>query len=125
MAEVRIGKCHCGAVEFAVTLDNGLENIRRCNCSLCRRKGALMAGVPLSGLRVTKGGDALTLYQWNTQTAKHYFCKTCGIYTHHQRRSDPTQFGFNVACLDGVDPFSLEPAPVGDGASMSVVPNAL
>lgn len=121
MVEVKTGKCHCGAVEFEVTLDNGLENIRRCNCSLCRRKGALMAGVPLSGLRVTKGEDALTLYQWNTKTAKHYFCKICGIYTHHQRRSDPTTYGFNVACIDGIDPFSFEPAPVGDGASMSVV----
>ncbi len=121
MVEVKTGKCHCGAVEFEVTLDNDLENVRRCNCSLCRRKGALMGGVPLSGLRVTKGKDALTLYQWNTQTAKHYFCKICGIYTHHQRRSDPTQYGFNVACINGVDPFSFEPAAVGDGASMSVV----
>jgi hypothetical protein len=120
MIEVKIGKCHCGSVEFEVTLDHGLENVRRCNCSLCRRKGALMAGVPLSGLRVIKGEDTLTLYQWNTETAKHYFCKICGIYTHHQRRSDPTQFGFNIACLEGVDPFSFEPAPVGDGASMSV-----
>jgi hypothetical protein len=120
MTEVRTGKCHCESVEFEVTLDNGLENIRRCNCSLCRRKGALMAGVPLSGLRIIKGEDTLTLYQWNTKTAKHYFCKICGIYTHHQRRSDPTQFGFNIACIEGVDPFSFEPAPVGDGASMSV-----
>lgn len=119
MTEIRTGKCHCGSVEFEVTLDNGLENVRRCNCSLCRRKGALMAGVPLSGLRVIKGENALTLYQWNTETAKHYFCKICGIYTHHQRRSDPTQFGFNIACIEGVDPFSFEPAPVGDGASMS------
>jgi hypothetical protein len=80
-----------------------------------------MGGVPLEGLRVTKGEDALTVYQWNTQTAKHYFCKFCGIYTHHQRRIDPTQFGFNVACLDDVDPSSFEPVPIVDGASMSVV----
>ena len=120
MAEVKTGRCHCGAVEFEVTLANGLENVPRCNCSLCRRKGSIMGGVPLEGLRVTKGEDALTVYQWNTQTAKHYFCKFCGIYTHHQRRIDPTQFGFNVACLDGVDPYSFEPVPVVDGASMSV-----
>ena len=120
MTEIKTGKCHCGTVVFEVALDNGLENVRRCNCSLCRRKGALMAGVSLSGLRIVKGEDALTLYQWNTKTAKHYFCKICGIYTHHQRRSDPTQFGFNIACIEGVDPFSFEAAPVGDGASMSV-----
>ena len=121
MADVKSGKCHCGAVEFEVSLENGLENIRRCNCSLCRRKGALMASVPISQLRVTKGADLLTLYQWNTKTAKHYFCSVCGIYTHHQRRSNPTEYGFNVACIEGVDPFSFDPVPVGDGASTSLV----
>ena len=121
MAIIKTGKCHCGAIEFEVTLENGLENVRHCNCSLCKRKGALMAGVPLTNLRVTKGEDALTLYQWNTKTAKHYFCKICGIYTHHQRRSDPTQYGFNIACIEDVDPYSFEPAPIGDGASMSVL----
>ena len=121
MAEVKTGKCHCGTVEFEVTLDNGLEDIWRCNCSLCRRKGALMSFVSLSNLRITKGENALTLYQWNTQTAKHYFCKICGIYTHHLRRSDTTQLGFNVACIDDIDPFSLEPAATADGASMSKV----
>ena len=121
MSETMTGRCHCGAVEFEVTLENGLENLRRCNCSLCRRKGAIMASVPVENLRVTKGEDMLTLYQWNTKTAKHYFCKVCGIYTHHQRRSNPTQYGFNVACLDGVDPFALGEIGIGDGASQSLI----
>jgi hypothetical protein len=120
MTETKTGNCHCGAVEFEVKLTNGLENVRRCNCSLCRRKGALMAGVPLSGLRVTKGEDALTLYQWNTKIARHYFCKYCGIYTHHQRRSDPAWYGFNIACIDDVDLSSYGTVPVGDGASMTL-----
>lgn len=120
MTETKTGRCHCGAIEFEVELTKGLENVRRCNCSLCRRKGALMAGVSLSGLRVTKGEDALTLYQWNTKIARHYFCKYCGIYTHHQRRSDPTQYGFNIACIDDVDLSLFGTAPVGDGASMTL-----
>ena len=121
MSTVKRGKCHCGAVEFEVELENGLENVRRCNCSLCRRKGAIMAGVPLERLRVVKGADMLTLYQWNTRTAKHYFCKICGIYTHHQRRSNPSQYGFNVACIEGVDPFALGDIPIGDGAAQTLV----
>lgn len=114
------GSCHCGAVVFEVDLENGLQDLRRCNCSLCRRKGAIMAGVPLERLRVLKGADNLTLYQWNTRTAKHYFCKTCGIYTHHQRRSNPKEFGVNIACLDGVDPFSVGEVGLGHGAAMSL-----
>jgi len=93
--------CHCGAVELELDLPDGLVDIRRCDCSLCRRRGAIAASIPLSGIRIIKGEASLTLYQFNTCTAKHYFCKHCGIYTHHQRRSNPTQFGFNVACLEG------------------------
>ena len=122
MAQTKVGSCHCGAVEFEVNLPNGLEKLRRCSCSLCRRKGAVVASVVLSGLRVTKGADKLTLYQWNTKTAKHYFCSVCGIYTHHQRRSNPTEFGFNVACLEGVDPYALGEIPLLDGRSSSLVP---
>ncbi len=122
MSEVRKGSCHCQAVEFEVELENGLENIRRCNCSLCTRKGAIIASVPIEKLRVIKGESNLSLYQWNTLQAKHFFCKTCGIYTHHQRRSNPTQFGFNIACIKGVNPFDYraEEIGVGDGASQSL-----
>ena len=121
MSTVRTGQCHCGGVVFEVTLENGFENLRRCNCSLCRRKGAVMASVPLAGLKVTKGEDMLTLYQWNTKTAKHYFCKVCGIYTHHQRRSVPTEYGFNVACIEGVDPYALDDIRIVNGAGQSLV----
>jgi len=118
--ETLVGRCHCGAVEFEVDLENGFGEIRRCNCSICRRKGAVVAMVPLERLRVVKGEENLTLYRWNMKIAMHYFCKICGIYTHHQRRSDPTEYAFNVACVEGVDPFSFPDVPVGDGASLSV-----
>ncbi len=121
MSEIKKGQCHCKAVEFEVELENGFENIRRCNCSLCRRKGAVIASVPIEKLKVTKGEDKLSLYQWNTKTAKHYFCKICGIYTHHQRRSNPHQFGYNIACIDGVDPFEFKNIAIGDGASQCLV----
>ncbi|MDQ8021659.1 MAG: GFA family protein [Moraxellaceae bacterium] len=119
--ETRTGSCHCGAVVFTVQLPAGLQNLRRCNCSLCRRKGAVMAMVALDGLTVTQGADKLSLYQWNTKVAKHYFCSVCGIYTHHQRRSKPDEYGFNVACLEGVDPFALGDIPVANGSAQSMV----
>jgi hypothetical protein len=78
-------------------------------------RGAIAASVPIGGLRITKGTDKLSLYQFNTRTAKHYFCSVCGVYTHHQRRSNPQQFGFNVACLEGVNPFDLGEVEVMDG----------
>jgi hypothetical protein len=83
-----------------------------------------MASVPLDRLRILRGADKLSLYQWNTMSAKHYFCNVCGIYTHHQRRSNPRLFGFNVACIEGVDPFELGEIPVRNGAAQSLVGEA-
>ncbi len=76
-----------------------------------------MASVPLSGIRILKGDDVLRLYQFNTMTAKHFFCGRCGIYTHHQRRSNPSQYGFNVACLEGINPLKIEGVPTNDGVN--------
>ncbi len=94
--------CHCGSVEIELTLPNGLEKLRRCNCSLCSRRNAVVASVDLENLRVVKGAECLSLYTFNTHTAKHYFCSKCGIYTHHQRRSNPNEFGINISCVEGV-----------------------
>ena len=107
--------CHCGAVELRLNLPNGLEKLRRCDCSICRRKGAVVASVLLENLEVVRGADKLTLYTFNTHTAKHYFCSICGIYTHHRRRSDPREYGVNVANIEGVNPYELGEIPVLDG----------
>ncbi|MDC5704898.1 GFA family protein [Vibrio europaeus] len=109
--------CHCGEVEFELSLPNGIEKPRRCDCSICRRKGAIVASVKLDGIRILKGEDTLKLYQFNTNTAKHYFCSNCGIYTHHQRRSFPDEYGFNVGCLEGVNPFDLGDIVTHDGVN--------
>ena len=109
--------CHCGDVVLELDLPDGIVNARRCNCSMCRRRGSIVASVPLAGIRILQGGDSLALYQFNTRTAKHYFCKRCGIYTHHQRRSVPTEYGYNVGCLEGVDPYELGAIPTLDGVN--------
>lgn len=109
--------CHCGAVELELTLPNGIEKPRRCDCSICRRKGAIVASVKLDGIRIVKGKEALKLYQFNTNTAKHFFCSHCGIYTHHQRRSFPDEYGYNVGCLEGVNPFDLGEIVTNDGVN--------
>lgn len=107
--------CHCGAVELLVQLSDGLNTARRCDCSYCARRGSIAVSAPLNGVDIVKGKDNLTLYQWGTKTAKHYFCKTCGIYTHHQRRSNPNEFGINAAALKGVNPRDLGTVPWVDG----------
>jgi hypothetical protein len=65
------GTCHCGAVEIEVTLLGGLASARRCDCSFCRRRGAIAVTARLEDLKVTRGADRLTLYQFGTRTARH------------------------------------------------------
>jgi hypothetical protein len=120
--ELLQGSCHCGTVKFEVRTD--VLPASRCNCSLCRRKGALMTPpFAAAELKILQGEEALTLYQFNTRTAKHYFCKHCGIYPFHQTRKDPQLWRANIGCLTGIDPYTLE-ASVANGASLSVVEDA-
>ncbi len=95
------GSCHCGAVRFEI--DTVLDNAAICNCSICSRRNAVMHRVAPENLRILQGEDALQLYEFNTKTAKHYFCKTCGIYPFHRPRSAPDMVTVNIFCLDGVD----------------------
>ena len=64
-----------------------------------------MAAIDLKNLKIVEGEEHLSMYQFNTNVAKHYFCKKCGIYTHHQRRSNPNEFAINVGCIDDLDPY--------------------
>ena len=112
------GGCHCGAVRFQVDWD--IDELTTCDCSLCVKRNAVMAKVPEGALAVLAGQEALSLYQWNTRRAMHYFCRVCGIYVFHRKRSAPDHFGVNAFCLDGFDPASVPRRPT-EGANMSVV----
>jgi hypothetical protein len=79
-------------------------------------RGAVAVSAELDGLTLLAGEEVLATYRFNTGAAKHHFCSRCGIYTHHQRRSNPRKYGVNVACLDGVSPFDFAEVPVLDGA---------
>jgi len=112
---IHTASCHCGEVVLELQLPNGVVDPKRCSCSLCKRRGAVMGSVPHTALKVIKGADVLKSYRFNTQQACHYFCSICGVYTHHTRRSDPTQYGYNVGCLEGVEPTDLGLLPLSNG----------
>ncbi|MFC5989522.1 GFA family protein [Limoniibacter endophyticus] len=116
-AEKFSGQCHCGSVRFNVRLSDGLKTARRCTCSYCRMRGAVAVSARLADLEVIEGQDKLTLYTFNTGTAKHHFCSVCGIYVFHQRRSNPEEYGINAACLDDISPFDFACIPVFDGVN--------
>ena len=100
------GSCHCGAVKFEV--NTPVAPAARCNCSLCRRKGALMTP-PFTAdqLTIKQGEDALTLYQFNTRVAKHLFCSECGVKGFYRPRSNPDGWSVNARCLDSTEGLDL------------------
>jgi hypothetical protein len=95
------GGCHCGRVRFRVTAD--LSRVSDCNCSVCTKKGFLHLIVPPEQFELLSGEDALSTYQFNTGTAKHTFCRHCGIHSFYVPRSDPDKIDVNVRCLDDID----------------------
>jgi hypothetical protein len=111
------GSCHCGAVKFRI--DATITELTTCDCSLCVIRNAVMAKVPQAALTVLEGEELLTLYQWNTRRAKHYFCKRCGIYVFHRKRAAPDHFGVNAFCLEN---FARAAVPVRatEGANMTL-----
>lgn len=82
---------------------------------ICSMRGAVAVSADLSGIEVQKGQDALTLYQFNTGQARHYFCKHCEVYTFYQRRSSPHRYGVNAVCIAGMSPFDFAKVAVIKG----------
>jgi hypothetical protein len=100
-------------------VDSAIEELTTCDCSLCVKRNAVMAKVPEPALTVLDGEDMLTLYEWNTRRARHYFCSRCGIYVFHRKRAAPDHYGVNVFCLESFDPASV-PVRATEGANMTV-----
>jgi hypothetical protein len=101
MERIWQGGCHCGAVRFEVTADIG--EVIDCNCSICTKKGFLHLIVEPEKFRLLKGEDALVAYRFNTGTARHTFCGTCGIHAFYTPRSHPDKLDVNVRCLEGIN----------------------
>ncbi len=95
------GSCHCGHIKFSITTT--IDKIISCNCSICFKKGMLHHRVAPEQFNLTQGKEDLSLYQFDTKEAKHYFCKECGIHPFSNPRSAPDMFSINVRCLDDYD----------------------
>jgi hypothetical protein len=104
------GGCHCGEIAFEVLAPDDLD-VLECNCSICAKSGFLHLIVPKERFRLLKGEDALTLYRFNTGTAKHMFCLACGIKSFYVPRSHPNGYSVNARCLDTASIRSLRVRP--------------
>jgi hypothetical protein len=102
------GSCQCGKVRFDV--DTEIAQVISCNCSRCRRLGALLAAAPKSQFTLLAGKDDLSEFQFNKHLVHHYFCASCGIqpYAEGKGRDGSDMVMVNVRCLESVDPDSFK-----------------
>jgi len=108
MIETYEGGCHCGRVRFRIRAD--LSRLSECNCSICTKKGILHLPVLPKDFELLAGKDELTTYQFNTNIARHTFCRHCGIHSFYVPRSDPDKISVNARCLDAVNAATLQPS---------------
>jgi len=111
------GGCHCGAVRYQVELT--LDELKACNCSICAKRGHLLAFAPAALFKLEKGEDAQTDYQFGKQRIHHLFCKTCGVAS-FSRGTMPDGSGvvaINAGCLEDAD-LSAVPVKHFDGKSL-------
>lgn len=92
------GGCHCGAVRFTVQVSDQVE-VRSCNCSICAMTGFVHLLVTSEDFRLTAGEGELQEYRFNTGTARHLFCRHCGVKSFYQPRSHPQGWSVNFNCL--------------------------
>src|SRR5690606_34263703 len=95
------GVCHCGRLAFA--FETRMPTAISCNCSLCRRVGALWLGVAADRFRILRGADEAGVYRFGTMTATHYFCTRCGIHPFIRPRLAPEAWAVNLRCVPGIE----------------------
>jgi hypothetical protein len=115
MLQTYDGGCHCGRVRFRIRVDLAESLIGECNCSICTKKGILHLPVAAERLEILSGADDLTTYTFNTGTAKHTFCRHCGIHPFYNPRTDPENYSVNVHCLDDYDPDAMRSQRLFEG----------
>jgi hypothetical protein len=72
--------CHCGAVRFVV--ETAPERVTDCNCSICRRYGALWAYYSPHQVQFLAGEGTTDTYGWGDRSLIFHRCYTCGCVTH-------------------------------------------
>ncbi|CAG0917459.1 unnamed protein product [Notodromas monacha] len=95
------GSCHCGTVKWQVYADEEISVIE-CNCSVCKKKHSRYFIVPLDHFCITAGHEHLLTYSFNTHTAKHNFCRTCGVQSFFIPRTNPDAVGIMPHCIDSL-----------------------
>jgi hypothetical protein len=98
--------CHCSAVRFEV---DPPKEVFDCNCTICRRLGAIWAYYRGGGLTLLSPPEATFAYSWGDKVIAFHHCRTCGCATHSQALDASGQpiFAMNARLIPTLDPSSV------------------
>lgn len=102
------GSCHCGALTY--TVDEELPTrAMQCNCSICRRRGALHHFTTPDKFSFQGSSDDVVEYRWNKKAIAFEFCRICGCapFAHGAGPNGP-MVEINLRCADDIDLAALE-----------------
>jgi hypothetical protein len=99
------GGCHCGAIAFTLEAKDAITEVLACNCSICTKRGALLAFFPRAALQLTTPESAMATYQFNKHVIAHHFCTVCGCapFAEAKAPDGAEMAAVNVRCLEGID----------------------
>jgi hypothetical protein len=100
---IHSGGCHCGGISF--TVDAEFTSAIECNCSMCSKRGGLLAFVPRAALVLQSSQNTTQTYRFNQHKLDHHFCSVCGIapYSEGIGRDGAKMAAINVRCLPDLD----------------------
>src|SRR4051794_17702306 len=101
MKKTYSGSCHCGDVRFEVDAD--LDHVRDCDCSICKKRGALIhlgfaRSLPASD--PFRESDALHVSHAHSE---RLLLSSMRHLAFRRPRTAPEVWAVNVRCLEGVD----------------------
>ena len=106
------GGCHCGAIRFAFHSEESAQ-MWKCNCSICEMIDYDHLFIKHDLFKLTSGKELIEKYVFETESAKHYFCKLCGIKSFYQPRSHPDMYSIHLKCVN--DPPEIKEIIYFDG----------
>lgn len=107
--------CHCGGI--ALTVDEDPTEAIECNCSMCRRRGSILAATTGEKIRLETPREAMATYTFNKHVIRHHFCPMCGCAPFAEGEVNGQAMAMmNLRCAEDFDLSKLKIIPF-DGAS--------
>ena len=73
------GNCHCGAVQFSIPRSLDTSAVRRCDCSLCKRRGAVMLACPIEDVKIETAVNIWSITSGIQKLPRTTFAQSVGL----------------------------------------------